>query len=36
MIKVIDREIGLKFNEDDEVESQERIKIDLVSRLTFV
>ncbi len=36
MIKVIDREIGVKFNEDDEVENQEIIKIDLVSRLTFV
>ena len=36
MIKIVDRERGVKYNEEDEVENRERIRVDLVARMTFV
>jgi hypothetical protein len=36
MIKIVDREKGVKYNEEDEVENRERIRVDLVARMTFV
>ena len=36
MIKIVDRERGVKYNEEDEVENRERIRVDLVAKMTFV
>ena len=36
MIKIVDREKGVKYNEEDEVENRERIRVDLVAKMTFV
>jgi hypothetical protein len=36
MIKIVDRERGVKYNEENEVENRERIRVDLMARMSFV
>lgn len=35
-MKIVDREKGVKYDEDDEVQNRERIKVDLIARITFI
>lgn len=36
MVKIVDREKGIKYNQDDEIENRERIRVDLAARINFI